>query len=691
MAMSWLVSAVVRLNASGFTAGMARVTASTSAANLQLRNQLGQLNKNQYAMERYRLRMDALKTASIQLGAQLAGLGSAIGGTFLTKSVEDAAKLQQILLSIKNETGASQRQIEGFYRTAFTIANQNGMTPVEAGEILRSISRLTAGQFSVAMMQQVAPTVAAFASSVHFNRPEISVDEAAKTGIQTAHLFRAYTPAALNTLLDSVYRLSGLMSERPDQALRQMSYYVPMFKLLGIGNETSIATMALLDRAGFRNKVGTNVRAEVLEALGPLQLTAHAQTGKLGLLEQMGIFGSNGKFAWNNRDGSVNFFGELAQIGKWAAAEIKKGFTRGQIANDMFGAFGKQGGTIAALFADPQMTGILAGIEKYLKDANVGLKAASRNRDLGLGYQFSRAMDNFTAVMTELGYPWLTDLTNFFRGVGNSLHDFQAWLHANRDAEKYIGMAVASMTVLLGGLAAVGAVALAFSGAGAIGLGLSGIAAGIAGFGAAISTFMLGTYVSLTSAIPIALNSLRAAIFSFALTMNTSAVAGLPAAFARLGLSMLAIAGPVAVFTAVVAGLVAFIRTAAGDAAEGTVRPGKGKGTYGSYDYWLDYAKKHGANALPSHDLRAEFGPLVGGHRRTRTREVAEGQTPVNVGTIEFHFGNDVSPKSAGQHAAEVLAALKSHPKIALSRGSAFRTAAGLSMGDSVGGMAFGK
>ena len=58
------------------------------------------------------------------------------------------------------------------------------------------------------------------------------------------------------------------MVETPGQAVRQMTNYEPLFKGLKISDETSIAMMALLDRAGFRQKVGTNVRAMMLEELG---------------------------------------------------------------------------------------------------------------------------------------------------------------------------------------------------------------------------------------------------------------------------------------------------------------------------------------------------------------------------------------------------------------------------------------
>ena len=211
------------------------------------------------------------------------GLGLGVDAVF------EASKFQQILLSIKNETGASNAQIAKFSDAAYRIGAQNGMSANEAGEILRTISRLTAGQFSTDRMIQVAPMVAKYASLTHFNRPDVGVEEAAKTGIQTAHLFRAYTPEALKPLLDKVYRLSGLMAEKPEAALKQMTYYVPLFKAAHISDETSLATMAMLDRAGFRNKVGTNVRALALESFGPLQITQSAQAGKSAILKNMGV------------------------------------------------------------------------------------------------------------------------------------------------------------------------------------------------------------------------------------------------------------------------------------------------------------------------------------------------------------------------------------------------------------------
>jgi hypothetical protein len=464
----WVVGVFLRFQSNG-PATMTRLASTTAAANAQLARQTGMIDKNALAMANYKRKLEDVRFAQMRFGTMGAGAIAGIGITAMGTALSHAAKLQQILLSIKNETGASTAQLGQFYDAAFQIADKNGMTVEASGEILRTISRLTAGQFDVNKMIKVAPVVADYASMVHFNRPEISVERAAQTGLQTAHLFRAYDPAALTKLLDSVYRLSGMMSEGPEEALRQMSYYVPMFKALGIGDQTSIATMALLDRAGFRNKVGTNVRAEVLEALGPLQLTKHAQTGKLNILQEMGLF-KNGKFAFNRPDGSLDFFGELEAIGNFAQRERSRGIPAAEIAQKMFGALGKQGGTIAALFLDPQMAPILKGLRNYQNDPNVGLTSGGRQRDQGLAFQAGRAMNNGMAVVTELAYPWLNQMTDFFRKMGDTFHGAQVWLHQHREIEKTIGAVFAGITALSAVRFSIGVANMLTRGARALGM-----------------------------------------------------------------------------------------------------------------------------------------------------------------------------------------------------------------------------
>jgi hypothetical protein len=446
---SWMISVMMRFTSNGSRV-MREVAIATRAANAAVDAQTAKVNRATAAMERFR-------TTTVGLGTSIAGAFAMAGAAVDAFSMVQAAKLQRTLTAIRNETGADPRKMGGVYNSVFSIANRIGVSPVEAAQAWLDVSRLTAGQLSVKQMQQVAPRVLDFASMLHFNRPDVSVDEATKAGLQLVHLFRAYQPKQMLPLLDQVYRLSGLMAETPSQAVRQMSYYEPLFKGLKIDNNTSVAMMALLDRAGFRMKVGTNVRAAMLEALGPLQLTSHAQQAKLGMLEQMGVF-KGGKFAWNLPGGSTDFIGMLTAVAQWSQGKAKQGVPLSDLAKTLYGTFGKQGGNIMQLMADPIMLQILGQIRAYQKNPNVSLSAGISNRDSSLAYQAGRAWGNLQAVLTELGYTEVPNLTNAFKNLANTFHTWQSWLHAHREAERLIAGTALGATGFMAGRFALGGI-----------------------------------------------------------------------------------------------------------------------------------------------------------------------------------------------------------------------------------------
>ncbi len=409
---------------------------------------------------------------------------AAVGAVAIGDSIVQAAKLQRTLIAIRNETGANTREMGKFYNTVFQIANTMGVSPSTAGDVMLNISRLTAGTLSTAQMQAIAPMVAGFASTINFNRPDVSVEAATQADIQLSHLFRAYSPEALKPLQDKVYRLSGLMVETPAQAVRQMSYFEPLFKGLKISDNTSIAMMALLDRAGFRQKVGTNVRAMMLQELGPLQMTKHYQEGQGKILKEMGVFDAHGNYAWNIKSGpnkgGVDFLGMLQAVSKWAIAKESAGVPNSVVAKDIYGALGKQGGTIGTLMADPKMLPILAGILDYLKNPNVSLAAGERNRQDSIEFQAGHAWGNFQAIMTELGYR-ATWVAGSLKTVADDFHNIQAWLHGHRTAEDWIGGLGVGVTALaaLGASARVTFGVLRFVGGGLYGIySVGGKAAG---------------------------------------------------------------------------------------------------------------------------------------------------------------------------------------------------------------------
>lgn len=431
---SWLISVMMRFTSNGARI-MNEVGTASNYANRALEGTTARANAATAAMERFR-------ASTVAVGTSIAGTFALAGAAVAGFSITAAASLQRTLTAIKNETGADPRKIELIKSQIFDIANNIGVSPVTAAKMWLDVSRLTAGQLSTAQMRQVAPHVAEFASVLNFNRPDVSTEEATRAGLQLVHLFRAYQPAAVIPLLDRVYRLSGMMAEGPNQAVRQLSYYEPFFKGLGIDDQTSIAMMALLSRAGFRFKAGTNVRAFMLQALGPLQMTKHLQEGKGGYLEAMGLLDSHANFRFNRRlpDGTmgVDYMAVLYQLANWEQYQLHHGTTRARVSTILRSVFGQQGGNIADLMADPQLVHFLAQIRAYQANPNVSLAAGARNREQSLTFQAGRAWGNFQAILTELGYVELPQITAEFKSLADTLHNVQTWLHAHKAEERWI-------------------------------------------------------------------------------------------------------------------------------------------------------------------------------------------------------------------------------------------------------------
>ena len=257
----WLISVLMRFSSNGSRI-MNEIAASTNYVNASVGKATKNIDGATAAMARF-------KKETIGVGTGVAGAFALAGAGITAFSVSAAASLQRTMIAIKNETGADPRKMDMIRGQVFSIANQIGVTPGVAGKMWLDVSRMTAGQMDIRKMMQIAPAFANVASVLNFNRPDVSVEEGEMAALRLVHMFRAYQPQQAIPLLDKMYRLSGLMGESPKRAVTQLSYYEPLFKGLGIDDNTSIAMMALLDRAGFQMRAGTNVSRLMLQALGP--------------------------------------------------------------------------------------------------------------------------------------------------------------------------------------------------------------------------------------------------------------------------------------------------------------------------------------------------------------------------------------------------------------------------------------
>lgn len=352
--------------------------------------------------------------------------------------IRGAANLQMSLIGIKNATGANAKQMDMLREKAFQISNVTAQSVSNSADIMRVMARASAGVFTPEQLAQVALPAAKFAD-VQFLSRGVSFETGATWAIQLAHLFRQYDPKGVDSLFDKMTRLSEMMPHDLGTALRQMTYYMPAFKALHVSDDSSIASMALLDRFGFgRGKGGTNIADLVLQALGPLQMTKHMQVAKKDLLVQMGVVDASGKSKFfNKKSDSFDLIGFLRQLSIYgndknphtgaptrSAAELVKEFVS---------VFGKQGSRVGLMAADPKFLTQLTNITHFLGRKDLGLNQQQANYMNTLNGQFQRARTNLQSLLTDTMWGSLVPLTHDFRALADSLSSMQGWVHAHRD------------------------------------------------------------------------------------------------------------------------------------------------------------------------------------------------------------------------------------------------------------------
>ncbi len=375
----------------------------------------------------------------------LAGAGMAAGGGLLS-GIRGAADLQTAMVGIRNATGATPQQMDMLQQQAYSLSALTAQSVGDSAHIMAVMAR--SGMNDPNQLMKISKPAALFAD-VQFLSRGVPFEEGAKNAIMLAHLFHAYNPADATKMFDQMTRLSEMMPDNLSKAVTQMGYFVPQLKALGVPNEQNIALMALLDRVGYgRGKGGTGVAALVMNALGPLQLTKHAQVGKNDLLRQIGVLGASGQsLFYDKKTQSFDMIGFLHQLGKYGATH-----DRADTVKNFKGAFGTGGGRIADMATDRNFIDQLNKIISFMGRTDLSMIEQQKRYMNTLNGQFQLFTTNFKSFLTDMMWPWLDRLRDTFHFLGDKIHDTQQWMHQHPTARKAAGIGLA-------GLAAAGTVA----------------------------------------------------------------------------------------------------------------------------------------------------------------------------------------------------------------------------------------
>ena len=410
-----------------------------------------------------------------------AGLAAGIGA--VGAGYHDAADLQTALTTMGIGTNATRAQLEAYRQTAFDISNNTAQSATQSAQIMATMAG--AGFNSPDQLIKLSPLLAKFAD-VQFYKRGTGFEDSAATAFKLAHLYGAVgtddkTRARLSNLLNEFTNISFMMPDNLNKFVTQAGYYMPTFRHYGVSDDQSLVMGAFIDRMGLgQGKGGTALANFIGNQLGQVAITGSVQGKRAKALEALGLVGSDGMSLFY-KNGQFNIIDALTQISKdvdkgtaglTGSARDRKQLEIGKQISEALGVTGGRIGFLANNDSISLLHQMVGALNPKLHPNNTldNYQASYMNN---LGPSFQRMVTNFQSLMVDVLWPTLGVVAGGFRGVAESLHNLQSYLHMHKTA----AAAVRDAVVALGAAATFVA-----------GNQIAGLIAGLKGVGGAAAT-----------------------------------------------------------------------------------------------------------------------------------------------------------------------------------------------------------
>lgn len=371
---------------------------------------------------------------------------SAIAGAGVaTDAVVEAGRLQRQLTLIQAATGANAAQMERIKQSAYDLSNATAQSAAQSAQVI-GVMASSGINDPAKLTPKFIDTVGKFADMQYLKSGgKVSFEEATKQAIQLAHLYHAYSPAAISPVLEQVNKLSFMMPDNLNKYLTQSSYYAPFFQRYGVPETETLTLGAFLDRMGMGKQKGGSALANFLSGMTkPAELTGTRGKSRVQALEALGLY-TNGIpssevfHADAKGDSVIDIFKALRVINDKMQKDLEglHGNAKARKEREDIGLYQKAFGIVGARFGylgDNKGLEQLFGMVNQLgKMPNIATSQGSFMNNLEGRSQ--QAFSNFQSLMTEIGWNVLPGATKGFKDLAEALHEAQSWLHKNRGLE----------------------------------------------------------------------------------------------------------------------------------------------------------------------------------------------------------------------------------------------------------------
>jgi hypothetical protein len=378
----------------GATAGARFISSANKAGNKLLWGGVGIVGGLAYATQK-----------AIDFNQTALETDMALGGYSRSPAQRDAdiRALQRAAFAGSEATGFfnAQQILEGLKKAASA-----GARPL--------VERMGMGTFTA-----IAPALSRYMDVLGRLKGE-SADQAAMEAIQTAHQFGAYTPAAINRILNAQAALALLMPDKMSTAVTTGAYVASTgINLAGMSSDAILALIATADQSGLgRGRAGARLK-DYIEAIAVHQSKARESAKTL-----LGVRGAIGK------DGSLDLMKSFDILISDRQRMGPQGFR-----DAVRTAFGAQGAVVAAMFGDPSKMKMFEANRQVIGQAldRGDLTTIQNIMRGGVKGQEALAVARLQNDIIQFGQYGVPIALKFFDAINPKLKQFSNWIDQHPD------------------------------------------------------------------------------------------------------------------------------------------------------------------------------------------------------------------------------------------------------------------